>query len=53
MNIFELIVVQPIFNMLLGLYSIIPGHDFGVAIILFTILVRVLLYPLTRSMLHQ
>ncbi|AHB42174.1 60 kDa inner membrane insertion protein [Candidatus Saccharibacteria bacterium RAAC3_TM7_1] len=53
MNIFELIVVQPIFNMLLGLYSIIPGHDFGVAIILFTVLVRVLLYPLTRSMLHQ
>ena len=53
MNIFELIVVQPIFNLLLGLYSIIPGHDFGVAIILFTILVRALLYPLTRSMLHQ
>ena len=53
MNIFEIVIVQPIFNLLLGLYSIIPGHDFGIAIILFTILVRFLLYPLTRSMLHQ
>lgn len=53
MNIFELVVVQPIFNLLIGLYSFIPGRDFGVAIILFTIIVRFMIYPLTRSMLHQ
>lgn len=53
MNIFELVVVQPIFNLLMGLYAIVPGRDFGVAIIIFTIIVRFLLYPLTRSMLHQ
>ena len=53
MNIFELLIVQPIFNLLIGLYSLIPGGDFGVAIILFTIIVRFALYPLTRSMLHQ
>lgn len=53
MNIFDLLVVQPIFNLLLGLYALIPGQDFGIAIILFTILVRFALYPLTRSMLHQ
>ena len=53
MNIFELVVVQPIFNLLMGLYAIMPGHDFGVAIIIFTIIVRFALYPLTRSMLHQ
>ena len=53
MNIFELVVVQPIFNLLIGLYAVIPGRDFGVAIIVFTIIVRFLLYPLTRSMLHQ
>jgi len=53
MNIFELVVVQPIFNLLMGLYAILPGHDFGIAIIIFTIIVRFLLYPLTRSMLHQ
>ncbi len=53
MNIFELVVVQPIFNLLMGLYAVVPGGDFGVAIIIFTIIVRFLLYPLTRSMLHQ
>jgi YidC/Oxa1 family membrane protein insertase len=52
-NIFELLVVQPIFNLLIGLYSIIPGGDFGVAIIVFTVIVRFMIYPLTRSMLHQ
>ena len=38
---------QPLFNLLIWLYQIIPGQDFGVAIILLTILVRLLLYPLT------
>lgn len=53
MNIFELFIIQPIFNVLIWLYSIIPGQDFGVAIIIFTIIVRFALYPLTKSMLHQ
>ncbi len=53
MNIFELVIVQPIFNLLMGLYSVMPGGDFGVAIIVFTIIIRFMLYPLTRSMLHQ
>jgi len=52
-NIFELVVVQPIFNLLMVLYAIIPGHDFGVAIIIFTIIVRFCLYPLTKRTLHQ
>jgi YidC/Oxa1 family membrane protein insertase len=52
-NIFELVVVQPIFNLLMGLYAVVPGRDFGVEIIIFTIIVRFVLYPLTRSMLHQ
>lgn len=53
MNIFELVIVQPIFNLLMGLYSIIPGGDFGIAIVVFTVIIRFLLYPLTRGMLHQ
>ena len=53
MNIFELVIVQPIFNLLMGLYGIVPGSDFGISIIIFTVIVRFLLYPLTRSMLHQ
>jgi len=50
---FETLIVQPIFNALLLLYSIIPGGDFGIAIILFTIIIRFALYPLVRSQLHQ
>ncbi len=53
MSLFDTFIVQPIFNLLVGLYTVIPGGDFGVAIIIFTIFVRFALYPLTRSMLHQ
>lgn len=53
MNIFELIVVQPIFNLLLFIYSILPGADFGIAIIIFTIIIRFLLWPLVVRQLHQ
>lgn len=53
MNIFDLLIVQPIFNLLIGLYSLIPGGDFGIALILFTILVRFALWPLVKRQLHQ
>ena len=50
---FDEIIVKPIFNALMFLYSVIPGGDFGIAIILFTIFIRILLYPLVRKQLHQ
>jgi len=53
MNIFELFIVQPIFNLLIGLYSLIPGGDFGIALIIFTILIRFALWPLIVKQLHQ
>ena len=53
MNFFEVIVVQPIFNLLMALYSIIPGGDFGVAVIIFTILMRIFMWPLVVKQLHQ
>jgi YidC/Oxa1 family membrane protein insertase len=53
MNIFETLIVQPIFNLLMGLYSIIPGGDFGIALILFTILIRFAMWPLVTRQLHQ
>jgi len=52
-NIFELLIIQPIFNLLIGLYSIIPGGDFGISLIIFTIIVRMALYPLVKKQLHQ
>jgi YidC/Oxa1 family membrane protein insertase len=52
-NIFDILIVQPIFNLLIGLYSIIPGGDFGVSLIIFTIIVRFALFPLVKKQLHQ
>ena len=53
MNIFDILIVQPIFNLLIGLYSIIPGGDFGISLIIFTVLVRFALFPLVKRQLHQ
>ncbi len=50
---FTTLIVQPIFNLLVIIYALIPGHNFGLAIILFTILVRLLMWPLVKKQLHQ
>lgn len=48
-TIFNTVLYQPIFNVFVGLYNIVPGHDIGVVILIVTILVRLILYPLTSS----
>lgn len=53
MDIFQIFIVQPIFNLLIGIYSLIPGGDFGIAIIIFTIIVRFAMWPLVKKQLHQ
>lgn len=53
MNFFDVIIVQPIFNLLMAIYALIPGGDFGVSLVLFTILIRLLLWPLVKKQLHQ
>ena len=50
---FTTFIAQPIFNVLVFIYAILPGHNFGLAIIIFTILIRLLLWPLVRKQLHQ
>lgn len=50
---FTTFIVQPIFNLLVLIYAIVPGHNFGLAIILFTILIRILMLPLVRKQLHH
>ena len=53
MDIFQVFVAQPIFNLLFVIYSLIPGGDFGVALIIFTVLVRFAMWPLLKKQLHQ
>lgn len=50
---FETLIVQPILNVLAIIYALIPGNDFGVAVIIFTIFVRLALWPLLKKQLHQ
>lgn len=52
-NIFTTIIVQPIFNLLVFIDAILPGHNFGLAIIIFTVVIRLLLWPLVKKQLHQ
>lgn len=42
-------IYQPLYNILIVLYNIVPGRDFGVAIVIFTVILRILLVPLYRK----
>ncbi|MDB5170477.1 MAG: hypothetical protein JWO35_171 [Candidatus Saccharibacteria bacterium] len=50
---FTTFIVQPLFNLLVVIYALIPGHNFGLALIIFTIVIRLLLWPLVKKQLHQ
>ncbi len=45
-NLFNEILYRPLFNALIFLYQYFPLHDLGIAIILLTILIRIVLLPL-------
>src|SRR6185369_11313920 len=47
------LIVQPIFNLLVLVYALIPGHNFGLSLIVFTIIVRLLMWPLVKRQLRQ
>ncbi len=44
-NIFNLILYQPLLNFLILLYIYLPGHDFGVSVIVLTVVVKLILSP--------
>ncbi|MBI4812543.1 membrane protein insertase YidC [Candidatus Falkowbacteria bacterium] len=48
-TIFTTIFYQPILNLLVFLYNIVPGHDLGIAIILLTVIIKLVLLPLTKQ----
>lgn len=47
--IFNAIVYQPLYNIIVFLYNVVPGHDFGVAIILATVFLKLLMVPLSKK----
>ena len=48
-DFFNLILVQPLFNLLVFLQNLIPGGDFGIAIIALTIIIKLVLFPLNKK----
>ena len=52
-HFFYLILYQPLFNILVLLHNWVPGHDLGIAIILLTLLIRVVLYPVSVRALNS
>lgn len=47
----DFIVVRPIVNILFVIFNLV--HDFGLAIIIFTVVVKLLMWPLTKKQLNQ
>ena len=50
---FTTLIVHPIFNLLVLVYAVLPGHNFGLALILFTVVIRLLMWPLVKRQLRQ
>lgn len=50
---FTTFIVKPIFNLLVFIYAIIPGHNFGLAVVIFTVVIRLLMWPLVKRQLRQ
>ncbi len=46
-ELFNALFYQPLVNLLIFIYNVLPTHDLGLAIIILTILVKLILFPLT------
>lgn len=45
----KLVIYTPLYNSLIALLNILPGADIGLAIILLTLVVKLILYPLSKK----
>jgi len=52
-DIFNAALYKPLFNFLIVIYNYLPGHDFGLAIIILTLVIRFVLYPIAVKALHS
>lgn len=51
--LFNSLVYQPLYNLLIFVYNIFPLHDFGIAIIIVTLIIKLLLVPLSRKQIES
>jgi YidC/Oxa1 family membrane protein insertase len=53
MQIFDALIYQPLYNTLIFFYNVVPGHDFGIAIILTTLVLKAFLIPLSKKQIES
>jgi YidC/Oxa1 family membrane protein insertase len=53
MSIFNQLIYTPIYNLLVFVYNFLPFKDFGIAIIIITIIIKFLLIPLSRKQIES
>ena len=51
--LFSEIIYRPLYNLLVFVYNVVPFHDFGVAIILVTIIIKLILAPLSKKQIES
>ena len=51
--IFNAIIYLPLYNLLVFVYDVLPFHDFGVAIIVVTLLIKFALFPLSKKQIES
>jgi len=53
MFIFDAIIYKPLYNLLIMIYNFVPFHDFGIAIIIVTLLIKFSLMPLSKKQIES
>jgi|GEM_PF-7025891 len=52
-EIFNQLVYQPIYNLLVFVYNVLPIRDFGIAIVIVTALIKLALIPLSKKQIES
>jgi YidC/Oxa1 family membrane protein insertase len=53
LTLFHELIYRPIYNTLIFFYDTLPGQDFGIAIILTTLLLKFIMFPLSRKQIES
>ena len=53
LGLFHTFIYEPLYNVLIFFYNSVPGYDFGIAIILTTLLLKALLIPLSYKQIES
>ncbi len=52
-SLFHTIVTEPLYNILITVYDIVPPHDFGITIIITTILIKLTMFHLSKKQIES